>query len=148
MIKPVAPLILIFGLSSACVDSSENSQMTNKTDPFTNLPLSENLRELHVSFGDTVRIVDAEITRELGIAGFVGTVYGETTPSSSGVEVFGELRTDTAVNVFFEDLDKAYWLAPDLVEFVDHGGGATFEIGGEEWERTEDGQWIRKSKGR
>jgi len=119
-----------------------------KTDPFTNRPLSENLQELHVSFGDTVRVIDTPITQELGISGLVGSVFGETTPSQTGVEVFGELRSDAAINVFFEDLDKGYWLSPDLVEFVDYGAGATYEIGDKEWERTEDGQWQEKTDDR
>ena len=123
--------------------------MAKKTDPFTNRPLSENLQELHVSFGDTVRVIDTPVTQELGISGLVGSVFGETTPSQTGVEVFGELQSDAAINVFFEDLDEGYWLSPDLVEFIDHGAGATtFEIGDKEWERTEDGQWKEKTNDR
>jgi hypothetical protein len=36
-------------------------------------------------FGDNVRIVDCPETQAKGIAGLVGSVFGETTPSVTGV---------------------------------------------------------------
>ena len=52
-----------------------------------------------------------------------GQVYGETTPSVTGIEVVGNLRDDFAINVFFESRDTSYWFAPELLEFLDHAEG-------------------------
>ena len=73
--------------------------MTEASDLFDRSLLSEALRELPVSFGDNVRVVDSEQTRALKVSGLTGQVYGETTPSITGVEVIRELKSDTAVNV-------------------------------------------------
>lgn len=102
---------------------------------------NEALRRLPVSFGENVRIVSAAVTDELGIAGLTGQVYGVTTPSITGIEFVGGSQTDTAVNVFVEELEKDYWLSPDLVELIDHAPGTTVSMGYREWVRTEDGEW-------
>ena len=64
------------------------------------------------SFGDNVRIRSSVETESNGFAGLVGQVYGQTTPSVSGVEVIGELESDYAINVFFEDRHESFWFAP------------------------------------
>ena len=51
-----------------------------------------------ISFGDHVRIRSTESTVDLGLAGLVGQVDGETTPSVTGVDVIGEMTADCAFN--------------------------------------------------
>ena len=116
--------------------------MVDLTDPFGTTQLSEALRALPVSFGDNVRIIAAPVTEELGISGLRGEVYGETTPSVTGIEVIGASETDAAINVYIEELQKDFWLSPDLVELIDHAPGSTISIGDKQWVRTEDGAWI------
>ncbi|PVM93906.1 hypothetical protein [Caulobacter endophyticus] len=100
--------------------------------------------ECSMSFGDNVRIRPSPEAERLGVAGRVGSVRGETTPSVSGVDVVGVMERDFAVNVFFDDLDEGFWFAEQLVEFVDHGAGAEIRIYGvdKRWVRGEDGEWI------
>jgi hypothetical protein len=76
-----------------------------------------------------------------------GQVYGETTPSVTGVEVIGEASEDFAVNVFLETRDEAYWFATDLLEFVDHAPGTEMRLEGvaKRWVRSESGEWIEES---
>ena len=97
-----------------------------------------------ISFGDRVRVRSTEITVERGIAGLVGQVYGQTTPSVTGVEVIGETKSDHAINVDFEGLGAEYWFAPELLEFVDHAPGTTIDIGGKKRVRTADGNWSEE----
>jgi hypothetical protein len=126
-----------------CGNSHRKDEMTDVSDLFDKSQLSEALRELPVSFGDNVRVVKSKQTDELGISGLTGQVYGETTSSVSGVEVIGDLKSDAAVNVYFEELQRDYWLSPDLVELVDHAPGTTISIGDKELVRTEEGEWVR-----
>lgn len=97
-----------------------------------------------ISFGDNVRIRNAPETERLKLAGKIGSVYGETTPSISGVDVIGVLERDYAVNVFFDDLDDGFWFSDHLVEFVDHGAGNEIKIDGidKRWVRNDNGEWI------
>ena len=100
-----------------------------------------------ITFGDTVRVVSTELTQRLGLAGLVGTCYGQTIPSSSGVgDVIGMSDEDYAVNVFFDDRDEAFWFAAHLLEFVDHGPGIEIQLDGidKKWTRSDSGQWIEK----
>ena len=96
-----------------------------------------------ISFGDNVRVRNTAATRAAGVAGLTGPVYGETTPSVTGVDVIGELTSDYAINVYFEDRDESLWFAPDQLEFVDHGPGSEITIEGvdKKWTRTESGEW-------
>ncbi len=102
---------------------------------------------MNVSFGDNVRVRATRETEALGLAGLKGQVYGETTPSASGVEVVGTLSSDFAVNVHLEERGQAYWFAPELVEFLDHGAGVEIRLKGvaKRWIRTEDGGWREES---
>lgn len=43
----------------------------------------------NISFGDNVRVRSTLETEALGMAGHVGQVYGETTPSVTGMAVVG-----------------------------------------------------------
>jgi hypothetical protein len=98
-------------------------------------------------FGDTVRIRDTELTRKLGIAGQSGSVYGETTPSVSGIEVAGGACNDHALSVMLAERGEQLWLAADLVEFVDHAPGTEEALGGRRFVRAATGDWEEKRSG-
>jgi len=95
------------------------------------------------SFGDNVEIRDVELTRQLGLAGVRGVVYGETRPSFSGVKVIGTSDDDYALNVFFEARKESFWFAPQLVGLINHGAGLELTLGGvdKKWVRRSDGGW-------
>ena len=97
-----------------------------------------------VSFGDNVRISQAPEAEARNVAGLCGVVYGETTPSLTGVEVIGNMDSDYAVNVHFDSLDTSYWFAPSLVEFIDHGAGQEIRLDGvaRKWVRSASGEWV------
>jgi len=80
------------------------------------------------TFGDRVRIRPSPEIESKGLASLIGQVYGQTTPSEIGVEVIGELTSDYAINVFFDDRNESSWFAPALVEFIDHGAGTEVTI--------------------
>ncbi len=98
---------------------------------------------MDASFGDRVRIRRTSETEQAGVAGLVGQVYGETTPSVTNVDVIGSPADDYAINVYFEERDEACWFAADLVEFLDHAPGTEIRLDGvdKRWIRTEDGGW-------
>jgi len=59
------------------------------------------------------------LTVAAGIADRIGIVYGHSTPSEGWItEIIGEPVDDVAVNVHFDELDRGFWLAHDLVETV------------------------------
>jgi len=99
------------------------------------------------TLGDNVRIRESPDTQSKGVAGLTGQVYGQTTPSQTGVEVIGEGNSDYAINVFFKDRNESFWFAPALVEFIDHGAGTEVTIAGaaKKWIRTESGEWREES---
>jgi hypothetical protein len=99
-------------------------------------------------FGDHVRIRPSPETEALGIAGLDGLVFGESKPSSSGVEVVGLAPDDYVLNVFIESRDEDYWLRPELVEFLDHAPGGRIELDGVPyvWEHQADGSWTEFAK--
>ena len=78
------------------------------------------------------------------MAGLVGQVYGETTPSVTGVSVIGHLTRDYAVNVHFEGRKETFWFASESLEFVDHAAGTEIRLDGvpKAWTRKEPGAWI------
>lgn len=100
-----------------------------------------------ISFGDNVRVNSAPDTIARGLAGEVGTIYGETTPSVTGVEVIGTLVTDYAINVHFEHRNESFWFAPELVDLVDHSPGTEIRLDGvsKKWTRAADGSWIEEN---
>jgi hypothetical protein len=75
-----------------------------------------------VTFQDKVRVIVTPETEARGVAGLVGVVYGETTPSVTSVEVIGELASDYAVNVVFDGNSETFWFVPELLEFADESG--------------------------
>ena len=102
-----------------------------------------------ITFGDNVRVRDTIATRTAGVAGLTGSVYGETTPSVTGVDVIGEVTGNYAINVHFDERGEALWFAPELLELIDHGAGAEITIDGvdKKWTRTESGEWEESPGG-
>jgi hypothetical protein len=91
---------------------------------------------------DNVVVRSTPETVAAGIAGLKGQVHGVTTPSSTEIEYLGDHSTDCALNVHFATLDKDFWLAPDLIEFLDHAEGTAIRVGeGPEMVRQADGTW-------
>jgi hypothetical protein len=101
-----------------------------------------------VTFGDQARIIETPITTGRGLAGRVGTVHGQTTPSITGLAVIGTPTEDYAVNVFFDELGEGFWFAENLVEFVDHSPGSEIKIDGvnKKWVRNADGAWEESAQ--
>ena len=97
-----------------------------------------------ITFGDNVRVRASAETEARGVAGLLGQVYGETTPSVTGVVVIGEVMRDHALNVRFEGRTETLWFAPELLEFVDHAAGAEIRLHGvpKKWVRTATGEWT------
>jgi len=93
------------------------------------------------AFGDNVWIADTPLTREKGFAGERGVVYGVTTPSAMGIEFIGTSTKDVALNVHFASRNEAFWFAPELVQFVNHGAGTVVTMGSKKGVRREDGSW-------
>ena len=104
-----------------------------KSNGIMNLP--------RITFGDKVRVLATAITDSEGVAGHIGTVYGFTTPSQTGVEVVGDPTDDYAIAVMIEGKDNALWFAANLLEFLDHQPGTTVEICSRRLIRDKDGQW-------
>lgn len=100
-----------------------------------------------LSFGDNVRVRSTSETEARGIAGLRGQIYGETTPSVTDIEVVGTLQSDYAVNVSFDNRKDSVWLAPELVEFIDHGAATEITLDGvpKKWVRAKGGEWIEES---
>lgn len=73
-----------------------------------------------VSFNDKVRVLATPETEAIAVAGLIGIVYGETTPSITSVEVIGEITSDYAINVAFEENNETFWFVPELLEFAEH----------------------------
>jgi hypothetical protein len=78
----------------------------------------------------------------MGVAGLIGQVYGETTPSITGVAVVGPLKADYAINVYFEGRSDTLWFAPELLSFVDHGPGTKTTLGKASYVRSSRGEWV------
>jgi hypothetical protein len=70
----------------------------------------------------------------------MGTFYGFTTPSVTGIAFVGASPTNLAYNVGF-DGDQDAWFAPELIELVDHAPGSEMTIGGRRFVRSADGEW-------
>ena len=95
-----------------------------------------------ISFGDNVRVASTPLTDSLGLAGLTGAVYGETTPSVTGVEVVGQTGEDYAINVQLDGRDESIWFAAELLEFIDHAPGTEIVIGNKRAVRAASGEWI------
>ena len=102
------------------------------------------LNQSTISFGDNVRVRATPLTEELELVGLVGQVYGETTPSVTGVQVIGDVREDYAINVFFDDRKESYWFVTELLELINHAPGTEITLDGvpKKWIRTASGDWA------
>jgi len=101
-----------------------------------------------ITFGDNVRVRHSPETEARGVAGLRGQVYGETTPSVTGVAVIGEVTHDRALNVRFEGRTETLWFAPELLEFIDHAVGTEIRFDGvpKKWVRTASGEWSESQE--
>jgi hypothetical protein len=101
-----------------------------------------------IAFGDKVKVRATPDTEALGIAGLAGQVYGETTPSVTGVAVIGPLTRDYAVNVHFDGRGETFWFASELLEFVDHAAGTEIRLDGvpKKWVRSKTGEWTESQE--
>lgn len=100
------------------------------------------MSDAQLGFGDNVRIRVTPETEAAGVAGLHGQVYGETTPSVTQVDVIGQLTSDYALNVHFENRDTELWFAPQLVELIDHAPGTKIRVGNVHAVRQADGSWV------
>ncbi len=100
-----------------------------------------NENEHPIGFGDNVKVRTTPVTEEKGLAGLLGQVYGETTPSITEVEVIGTLSEDYAINVHIEARDDAFWFSRDQLEFVDYGPGTEIVVNNIKSVRRDDGRW-------
>lgn len=98
------------------------------------------------SFGSKVKIKESPLTKEKGLAGKIGDVYGQTTPSMMDIEIIGTPKEDFAINVYFEDLKASYWFDAELLEIINDGKGAVINLDGvnKKWTKGQDGQWIEE----
>ena len=105
------------------------------------------MTEIIPGFGDNIRIRSTPLTRQLGYADRNGSIYGETTPSLTGVEVVGDTAHDFALNVVFDDGEPkgGLWFAAELVELVDHAPGMEIRVGDTHLVRRADGEWESAS---
>lgn len=95
-------------------------------------------------FGDTVRIRTTPETLALGYADQVGTCFGFTTPSVTGIEVVGPALEDHALAVGFGE-GPAVWFDPSLVVFIDVNAGQVARVGDTTFVRAATGEWIEGS---
>ena len=93
------------------------------------------------TFGNKVRIRAATATHALAVAGQTGIVYGQTTPSVTGVNVIGDAHDDRAIGVMIEGKAESLWFVESLLELVDHQPGTIVEIAGRRLVRDERGEW-------
>jgi hypothetical protein len=98
------------------------------------------------SFGNKVKIKDSPLTKKKGLAGKIGDVYGQTTPSMVDIEIIGTPTEDFAINVYFDDLKASYWFDADLLETIDDGQGAVITLDGvdKRWTKGQNGEWIEE----
>ena len=71
------------------------------------------------TFANKLKLKESPETLNLGLAGRIGVIYGETTPSIMGIEVIGDQKIDYALNVCFRTKEM-YWFSKDLLETIDN----------------------------
>jgi hypothetical protein len=117
-----AVLVLVFETGGAAVlIASRLVEPTGEVGEFSVVDALADVRSEHDDVGaaSRVRVRATSETEELGLAGLVGEVMGETTPSSSGVDVIGGSGADYAINAWFDEKNEQYWFHPDLLEAAD-----------------------------
>lgn len=102
------------------------------------------MNKQQISFGDNVRIRMRPVTEKLGVAGRTGSITGETTTGVAGVQVIGEPSQNLAFSVELDD--RTLWIAPDLLELVNHAPGKVVVIDAipKKWVRAESGKWVEE----
>ena len=103
---------------------------------------------LPAGFGDKVKVIRTPETESTGFADQIGIVQGITKISVSGVTVIGSPTKDTALNIFFEELNESAWFTPELIAFVDHDSGTSMTLKGvpKIWTRDSSGEWIETKR--
>lgn len=98
---------------------------------------------MFATFGNKVRIVDAPVTRDKGLAGKVGKITGHTVPSMMDFEIVGIPKDDLAIHVHFDDFYSGFWFDPDLLENIDDGEGTVITLDGvnKKWTKGKNGEW-------
>jgi hypothetical protein len=96
-------------------------------------------------FGNKVKIKHSPQTDEKGLAGKIGEIYGQTTPSIIDIEIIGTPKEDYAVNVYFNDLKESFWFDAELLEQIDDGKGTVMTLGSKKWTKGKNGEWIEES---
>jgi hypothetical protein len=99
-----------------------------------------------IRLGDAVRIRSTPETRSLGLAGKKGRVHGHTTPFVTCIKFIGETQQDLAFNVFFEELNQAFWFAPELLESAGHVSEGEDQEASKEWGLVRSGEWKKVKK--
>jgi len=94
-----------------------------------------------LEFGDKVKFIDNDATRNAGVAEKEGTCMGFTTPSITQIQHLGETEIDFAISIEIEETKELIWTTQDLVKFISHGEGQIFEIGNKRVTRRADGSW-------
>src|SRR4030095_3412902 len=91
-------------------------------------------------------IKSSQQTVEKGLAGKIGEIFGETTPSMMDFEIIGTPKVDYAVNVYFNDLGESFWFDADLLEQIDTGEGTVMTLDGipKKWTKGKNGEWIEE----
>jgi hypothetical protein len=101
-----------------------------------------------ITFGNRVRIRTTPQATAAGLAGELGEVRGETTPSVTGVDVIGSTESDRALHVHVDHLDRGAWFSVDMLEFIDHGPGTVITLDGvgTQWKREPTGEWVESKR--
>jgi len=123
--------------------------MTNSQSPDVEEALLKTLKDTShpITMYDRVRIKSTHLTREKKIDGVVCVVYGFTTPSNpqnrqAVGEIIGEgSLEDRAYMVHIEEIDQSIWIAPYLLEVVDHNPNVEVTIGSKRLVRLASGEW-------
>lgn len=99
------------------------------------------------SFGNTVKIKSSTETDKLNLTNKIGIVYGKTSPSITDVKVIGSPKNDSAINVYFEDLEQSLWFNEDLLEEIENGEGMVMTLDGvdQKWTKDENGNWLEEN---
>ncbi len=115
--------------------------------PGSNISKAWMMADQSISFGDHVRVRSTPLTEVRGLAGLDGNVHGETTPSVTGVEVIGELKSDYAINVFLMTLERGIGSRQNYSSFLILQLATTITINGVSkiWTRTSQGDWKEES---
>jgi len=98
------------------------------------------------TFGNKVMIKNSPQTVEKGLAGKIGVIFGETTPSMINFEIIGTPKEDYAISVHFDDLGESFWFDAELLEQIDAGEGTVMTLDGipKKWTKGKKGEWIEE----